>query len=158
MAYGNIYVARIDRVAVPNTFTGALIALTAAAGIPFEILRAKVTQDGSVTSEQIAARLQRYTTAPSIGTALTLLKVHEGDAANTVTALFYNGTTAITDGTLGDIIVSDGFNELSGWNEVPVPEVRVMVKAGSWISLRLPVAPGATRNISAEIMLRELGN
>lgn len=156
MAYGNIYVARIDRVAVAAAQT--LITLAAAAGIPLEILRAKVTQDGSTTSEQIVARLVRMTTAPSAGTALTLIKVHEGDAAPSTTALFYNGTTAITDGTLGDIVESDGWNELSGWNEVPVPEVRIMVKAGSWIGLKLPVAPGASRTISAAIWFRELGN
>lgn len=156
MAYLGIYVARIDRIAVAAAQT--LITLATPAGYGIHIIRCKVSQDGSITSEQLPWRLQRMTTAPTAGTALTIIKRHEGDPAPGTTGLFYNGTTAITNGTLGDIVDGEGINLLSGKDEIPTPEGRIFVKNSSWIGLILPIAPAAARTVTAEIVIQELGN
>ena len=129
-----------------------LIRITAPATMVLLLLRAKITQSGSVTSTQARGTIQRASTAGT-GTAETPEKLESGDPVATFTAI----TDLTAEPTLtGDPILDEGFNWLNGMLWVPAPEERIWVPPSGIALLRLPTL-GATMTVSAEIILGEVG-
>lgn len=148
MAAG-IYVARLDATVVSTART--LVQVNAPATAVLEILKAWVTQTLSEVSTQEEIRLKRVTTAGT-GSAFTPILLRPGDAAAGATAT--NNHTA--EGTIGDVIIREGFNILNGWIYLPVPEERIIVAPSGRIALEFPVAP-ASATWTAGIIWREIG-
>jgi hypothetical protein len=56
-----------------------------------------------------------------------------------------------------DAIMSGGANKLAGWEYVPLPEERPIIKADDDVGLRLLDALANSSDLTAEITFREIG-
>ena len=115
-----------------------ILQLTAPAATSFDVVRAWVTQSASTTSAQAVVQLNRKSAAATV-TALTPVRLNTGDPVSVVTA----GHTATAEGTDTDILIREGFNVLSGWLYLPVPEERITVRPGETLALKFPTAPAS---------------
>ena len=138
-----------------GTLTAAittLIEFTAPATKSVLVTRAWISQRSNTTSAQQAVQiLRRSTASTNVGTALT----NPLDAGDTA----FGGTAralATVLGTAGAVLVPDSFNWQNGWLWLPVPEERIIVPGGGFLSLHLPVAPAAL-TISCGFDVIELG-
>ena len=134
------------------------IQLKASASGPFEILGATATQRGSTTSAQEAIALVRKTVAATVTIAVAGTHVFKAKT-NDPTAGLQLGTAATgvigtAEGTDGDIACKLGFNVLSGYVYLPVPEARIWVPAAGLIALKFLNAP-ATQTWDLEMIIRE---
>jgi hypothetical protein len=129
-----------------------VLRVSAPATMLLVVLRAWITQSGSVTSEMNRALLQRASDAQS-GTSETPEKIEVGDPAATFTA-----QSLTADHTLvGDPVVDEGFNLVSGFLWVPAPEERIWIPPSGRLVLRLGVAPSASKTVSAGLIVGEVG-
>ena len=132
------------------------VATSATRGV--EILRASLTQRGSVTSVQEKIALVRKSaaatvTAAAIGT--TLNKGNPNDQSPSLQlGVALTGTTATVEGTNTDITLEEGFNVLAGWLYLPVPEERISIPAASFLAMTFLAAP-ASQVWYPEIVMRE---
>lgn len=126
---------------------------------PVEVLRASVSQRGGVTSIQEKIALLRKSGAATVTAAVlgtTLLKANPNDQSPSLqlgTAL--SGHTASAEGTDSDVTIEEGFNVLSGWLYLPVPEERIKVPPASFFGMKFLQAP-TSQVWYPEIVLREL--
>ncbi len=156
-ANGNVYTFSRQGMSVSTAIT--VLQLAAATAKPVEILRAWASQQTSTTSTQVGITLVRKTGAATVTAAVAadIKKANPSDSASSVqlgTAL--TGYTATAEGTDGDQLYVDGFNVLSGWLYLPVPEERIVVAGGGIIGLKfLTTQAAATYNVG--ICYRELG-
>jgi hypothetical protein len=115
-----------------------VLEVTAVAGKPFTVLRAWLSQITEETSKQVGVALLRKT-ATITGTGVTPVLHNTDSGAAGATAKH----TASAEGTDGDILVAEGFNALTGWIYLPLPEERVLAKDDEIIALKFTEAPGA---------------
>lgn len=146
------YVVTMD--AVAQTATKILAQIVAGASNPLEIIKATITQEDITTSDQSSAQILRMTAAATV-TAFTPVKFNSNDsAASTTTG---TGTNASTAGTEGDILVSEGFNLLTGFMWTPsFDEERIIVPASGIVALKLNTAPASSTTFSAQFLFAEL--
>lgn len=149
-----LYCVNLTRVAVTTAAT--IIQIKAGASNPLEITRASVSQSLSTTSTQLPIQIMRKSAAGTV-TSFTPLKLHpDAVAAFAVGGTAATGTNASAEGTDSDVLVQEVFNYLSGWYYLPVPEARIQVPVGGILGLKLPVAPGSSVTLTAQIEFREL--
>ena len=129
-----------------------LIEFTAPATKSVLVTRAWISQRSNTTSAQQAVQiLRRSTVSTNVGTAL----INPLDAGDTA----FGGTAralCVVVGTAGAVLYTDSFNWQNGWLWLPVPEERIVVAGGSFLSLHLPAAPLAM-TISCGFDIIELG-
>lgn len=144
------YTVGVNAVAV--TTAKDLIRISAPATMVLCVTRAWVTQSGNVTSEQARAIIQRASDAQS-GTTETPDKLEVGDPAATFTCESITTDHTLTANPLED----EGFNWVSGFLWVPAPEERIWVPPSGRLVLRLPIAPSASKTVSAGFNVLEIG-
>ena len=129
-----------------------LVEFTAPATKSVIVTRAWISQRSNTTSAQQAVQiLRRSTASTNVGTA-TAVPTDAGDSA-------FGGTAralCTVLGTAGVVPISDSFNWQNGWLWLPVPEERIIVAGGGFLSLHLPVAPAAL-TVSCGFTVMELG-
>lgn len=129
-----------------------VIEFTAPATKSVIVTRAWLSQGSNTTSAQQRVQiLRRSTASTNVGTALA----NPNDAGDTA----FGGTAralATVLGTAGAVLYTDNFNWQNGWLWLPVPEERIIVPGGGFLSLHLPVAPAAL-TISCGFEVIELG-
>lgn len=141
------YILTNNGVTIATAITS--LQLKAGSANAIEILRVWATQASNTTSAQTSCALLRKTaaatvTAASAGTTLTKQKAVTGTAtAELGTAA--TGITATAEGTDGEILHVEGFNILSGFTYLPVPEERVIVPAGGIVALKFMDAPASSK-------------
>ena len=156
-ANGNVYTFSRTGMSISTAIT--VLQLAAAAAKPVEILRAWASQQTSTTSVQAGITLVRKTGAATVTIAAStdIKKANPSDGTSSVqlgTAL--TGYTATVEGTDGDQLIVDGFNILSGWLYLPVPEERIVVPGGGILGLKfLTTQTAATYSVG--LTYRELG-
>lgn len=136
--YGRSYVFR--RQVTGTTADRALLQIQAPTDTSIVILRAWVNQETSEASLQTGIRLARKSAAQTVTAAVIATDVFPldpDDAASTVqvgtAATGYVGTTA---GTTSGVLIQEGYNVVgNGWLYLPVPEERILLKAGAIIAL-----------------------
>ncbi len=146
--YGRTYVFRRQVTGV--TADRALLQLQAPTDTSIIILRAWVGQETSETSLQTGIRLARKSAAQTVTAAVLatdVLSLDPDSASATVqvgtAATGYVGTTA---GTTSAVLIHEAYNVVgSGWLYLPVPEERITVKAGGFLTLE------ATETIAASL-------
>ena len=151
-----VYRASIKITGVTTAKT--LIYLTAPATAVIEILSARVTDYNEDTSEQILVELNRIATLGTpTATTLTPKPTEEGSSASAATC---KGNVTASEPTYDadtDSIANHGSNKLGGWEYVPLPEERPIVKPSDTVGLRLIDAIANSSGIIAEITYREIG-
>ena len=95
----------------------------------------------------------RYSTAGSGGAGATEVLLDPGSAALTgaVTQL------VTTPGTDGDILQAWYWSQLSPFDELPVPEDRVVIPPSGILGLNLETAVGSSRNWSGFVIYEVIG-
>lgn len=148
---------------VRDTITGVtaakvLLYLATPATMVIEILSAKITCQDEDTSEQIFATLGRATGTVGGGDALTPKPTEESSAASAVTAKGGNtAITGMTQDTDSDAIHSGGANKLAGWDYVPLPEEREVIKPSDFVTFETIDAIANSCDLTVEIRYREIG-
>jgi len=122
---------------------------------PIEILSARITCHDEDTAEQFFASLNRVTSGTATGPAEVPKATEEGSAPFGGTCIL-NATGEPTYDDITDAIASGGANKLSGWEYLPMPEERPIVKANDSVGLFLG-STIASCTLTAEITFRELG-
>lgn len=122
-----------------------LIEITAPADSVVWVTNARVSKYGDATSENVRVQIARVSTSGSGGsTGTPASKLDPNDTAGAATEI---GNT--TGASPGAVLLDEGFNLVSGFKELPVPDGRIRVEPGDGLVLRLASAPGAARNIVA---------
>lgn len=158
MPHGHVYTLQ-EKINTSSAIT--LLQLLAGATTAFELLRAKVTQSSSTTSEQIEAHIVRKSAAATVTAAVIgthLFKHSPGDPnPDLQLGTSATGHTATVEGTDTDEIVSEGLNILNGWFWEPVPKGRIIVRAAGLIAIKFRVAPTSAQDYHVEAVIEELG-
>jgi hypothetical protein len=140
------------------TNPGAVTLLQIAAGtaMPFQIIRAWVTQRTSTTSTQIGATVVRKTAAATV-TAAVIADIKRTDPADATASVqlgtALSGYLATAEGTDGDQMDIQGVNILNGYYYTPLPEERERVAGGGLIAVKLLTA--ITGTVQAGIVIQE---
>jgi hypothetical protein len=134
----------------------------ATGGSNIEILRAWIGQQASEASDQLGIILGTKVSAFGTYTSTTPVGHFAGGRVSGITgattgAEGTSGTDASAEGA-GAVtpIIYDGFNNLTGWLWVPVPEERIILPADTAIVLKIVGTPAALGNWSAGITYHEL--
>ena len=123
-----------------------------------EILSARVTCEDEDTSEQIKVSLNRATGTVGGGDVLTPKPTEEGTAASGCTCKGGNTSiTGMTSDAIEDAIAAGGANKLAGWEYVPLPEERAVIKPSDYLVLETIDAIANSCDLTCEILFRELG-
>ena len=132
------------------------VATSATRGV--EILRASLTQKGSVTSVQEKIALIRKSAAATVTAAVVGTTLNKGNPNDQAPSLQLGagltGTTATVEGTNADLTLEEGFNVLAGWLYLPVPEERITIPAAAFFAMTFLAAP-ASQQWYPEIVMRE---
>jgi len=137
-----------------------IMQLQASATKPFEILRAWCTQSSSTATNQISIALLRKNAAATV-TAAVSADIGSSNPSNATTCglqlgIAGTGYNASVEGTDGVYLDDWGFNVLTGWLWLPVPEERTMVAANGVIALKFTTAP-ASGTFRFGMTINELG-
>jgi len=136
-------------------------AITTRASI-IRLLRAWVSQSGTNTSAQLGIQLAVKASTFGTYTAATPRPHIAGGAASGITggtagAAGTAGTDASAEGA-GAVtpIISDDFNNLTGWLWVPTPEERIVVPADTAVILKLVGTPATLAGWTYGLTFQEL--
>lgn len=157
MPYGHRYTLRHEAV-VSTAIT--ILQLLAGTAVPFLIVSASLSQDGSTTSAQEKIAFVRKSAAATVTTAVVgthLFKTRPGDPTPGLT-LSTTGTGVIAsgEGTDTDVCYEEGFNVLSGWRFTPSEKEYIHVPGAGIIGLKFRTAP-ASETWQMSITIEELG-
>ena len=150
-----IYTASMSSIAIDAA--AELFFIEAPADSVLRIHEIKVTQDASVTSEQLPLKVYRTATDQGAkGTEVTPSPLSVGDPAST--ALIRSAIlTAATFATPGAMLLADSQNMLNGFHILPTPETRIDISPGEYLVIKLDAAPTASLNISGYVTFEEIG-
>jgi len=119
-----------------------IIQIKAVSPTPIAIIRASITQRGSITNVQDRVQLGRITTTFSTVTSFTPLKVDTAAPASaSVGGTAATGIIGTAEGTVVDILVDEGFSVLNGFLWLPTPQEYITINPGEAIVMKFPVAP-----------------
>ena len=156
MAMPNTYA--VSASFTPGAAANTVFQIATTAAKPIEIFRLEVTEQGSATSAQMGLTLNQVNGAASVwatsSPAPKKLNPSDNAASSTVTA-YTSGTT--TDGASPVVILQSGFNVLSGYLYLPVPEERIIIPVSQWFTVKFVVAPPAATVFNINCVYRELG-
>jgi hypothetical protein len=144
-----IYTITLDATAVSAART--LVQYNAPSTRIAVVLRAWVSQCNSEVATQEEIQLLRVTTAGT-GTGATP-RPTGSFAAAAGTATVNNSA----EGTAGDSLHREGFEIRNGWLWIPTPEERFIIPPSGRIALKFPAAPEASIDVSAGLVVAELG-
>ena len=149
-----------------QTITGAvtLAFLNPGTTSGFEVLRAWVSQTGTTTQAMVRVQMNTQVSVFPTLVSATPAKTKLSDPISLIV-----GGTAGAAGTCGinasaegagakSVILSDAFNNLSGWLWVPTPQETIIMNAGaaSGFGLHLPAAPASLTGWTFGIVYREI--
>jgi len=157
MAFGHRYTLRHEAT-VSTAIT--ILQLAAGAAVPFLIVSALLTQDGSTTSAQEKIAFVRKSAGATVTTAVVgthLFKTAPGDPTPGLSlGTTTTGVIATAEGTDTDVAYEEGFNVLSGWRFTPSEKEYIMVPGAGIIGLKFRTAP-ASQTWQMSITVQELG-
>lgn len=149
MHIGRIYTIPLDGIVISTAIT--VLEFTMGSAVVGVLLEAKLTQNTSETSQQEELDIVRKSAAGT-GTSVTPLKLQTGDPA-------FAGTSRRSmsaEGTVTDVVKSEGFNVLNGWHYLPLPESRIYVAPSGILGIRFSTAP-ASQTWSGYLVVGEIG-
>lgn len=148
-----VYAVRFNGVATSAAIT--LAQLKAPTCCAFEILRAHISQYGTVTSLQERIQIVRKTTRATLP-LFTPVPLNCSVAAYGVASSCSNGSgVATNEGVDGNVLWEEGFNVLNGWTWLPTPNESITMEPGEGVGLKFPTAP-TTQNWTGGFYFREI--
>ena len=151
-----IYTVKLAAVSV----TGNITLIQVKPGISsVVVLRARVSQNSGTASAMQDVAIGTSTGAATVSSATPTPHDIDGAAAKAVGGTSATGVNASGEGTGQTDIIRDSFNVLSGWERIFTPEERIEVPGGggTFLYLRLPVAPGGATTFNADLTFGEIG-
>ena len=149
-----IYFAPADNLTVTNDADQDIFEIIAPADAVVKIHRI-VLNSATTTDERVRLRLVRRSTTGSGGTGVTEV------AADGVSEASGGGvavsTLVTTPGTIGDILQAWYWSQLSPFDELPVPEDRVVIPPSGRLALNLETAVASSRNWSGFVVYEVIG-
>ena len=149
-----VYSAYMEAVSVSGAIT--LVQVKAGSTHIVRILRAWCSQSSTTTSARQRIQVLRKSAAATV-TSFTPKPLNGSQAAKAVGGTSATGHTASGEGTDGDVLFTDAFDLVTGWEKVWIPEERIIVPAGGIIALKFPAAPGGATTITAGFDFDEIG-
>jgi hypothetical protein len=149
---GRVYTVMMDAQSI--SASGDLLQIAPAANKLVALLRARLSQHDSETSEQLAVEIIRASTVGSGGSSVTPAKHLPGDAAASATCLRNNSTPAA--GTVEKFDIS-AENILNGWDYDPTEAELFLTADASGVVMRLTANPGAPITMSCVMTFVEIG-
>ena len=125
---------------------------------PIQILSAFVSCEDDATSEQMLIELNRISSEGTpTSTTVTPGKTEEGSSAFAGTCE-HNVTASepTYDASANLALKSQSINKLAGWEYVPTPEEREIIRGSDFVGLRL-LSTITSSKLNYEIIFRELG-
>jgi len=109
------------------------------------IISIELGQETSETSQQEVLQLNRRTTASTLPTSTTPLRLGSQTTASLLTGSTTTNATgkSSVQGTTGNIIILPPFNVLNGFIWYPLPEARVHMAVSAFLTLEFKTAPAA---------------
>ena len=147
-----VYAIPFDNLTVTNDSDQDIIEITAPSDAAVKIHRI-VLNSATTTDERVRLRLVRRSTNGSGGSAATEVPI-DGTSAAVGTAVV---TLVTTPGTIGAIIQAWYWSQLSPFDELPVPEDRVVIPPSGILGLNLETAVASSRNWSGFVLVEEIG-
>lgn len=147
-----VYTVPFDNLTVTNDSDQDIWELSAPADAAVKIHRI-VVNSATTTDERVRLRLIRRTAAGTGGSAATEVPI-DGTSAAVGTAVV---TLVTTPGTAGDVLQAWYWSQLSPFDELPVPEDRVVVPPSGRVGLNLETAVASSRNWSGYVVFEEIG-
>lgn len=137
----------------------SVLQIKAGANGPVELLRAVLSQSSSTTSAQAIAQLVRCSAGATVTTAVAGTHLFKNNpvwpTSDLALGTTSTGVIATSEGTETDVILSQPFNILTGFEWLPTPEEQIIVPVNGFIKLKFGAAPtSATWN--ARLVFREL--
>jgi hypothetical protein len=136
----------------------SLICLRAATAVSsrastLEVLRISVSQHGTSTAQQLGIRLAQKASAFGTFTAATPSPHAIGGVASGIT-----GSTSVAAASAGTVtdIITDAFNNLSGFLWVPTPEERIIIQPDLAFIVKIVGTPTTLTGWNASLTFREL--
>lgn len=149
-----IYFAPADNLTVTNDSDQDIFEIVAPSDAVVKIHRI-VLNSATTTDERVRLRLVRRSTTGSGGSAVTEV------AADGVSEASGGGvavtTLVTTPGTIGDILQAWYWSQLSPFDELPVPEDRVVIPPSGRLCLNLETAVASSRNWSGFVVYEVIG-
>lgn len=123
------------------------IELLAAAGSAFRVKRVAISMQTPASDARITATFRRTSTAGATGTASTPLRREPAMRASSVAGVVKNGATALTIGTLTDLIDVKNVNGRATYEWIPRNYMEeIVVVGGSRFSL------GISSNVASQVI------
>ena len=116
------------------------------------LLRAQISNESSVTSEQLEARIIRKSAA---GTGTSRTPVDASGAGSTFGGTARSNMTA--EGTVTDVLWREGWNVLTGWTWNAYDDDDIIAPPGGIIAIELPSAPAASITLNALLEFEVIG-
>jgi hypothetical protein len=149
-----VYAVRFNGVATSAAITLAQVKAPSCCAI--EIIRAQITQYGTVVSLQERISLVRKTTRATIPLFTPVALSCSSPPSYAVASSCSCGSgVATAEGVNGNTLREEGFNVLNGFLYLPVPEEREQIEPGEGVGLVFLTAP-TTQNWTGGIYFREL--
>jgi hypothetical protein len=151
--YGLKYYCPIDNMSVTNDSDQDVLEFVNGSGVAVVVHQIRLSS--SYTSdERVRLRLLRRSTTGSGGSAAT---EKPALSINTVAAALAVSSLVTAPGTAGDILWADWWHQLSPWDTLLIPELRITIPPSGRLGLNLETAVGSTRNWSAYAAWEEIG-
>ena len=149
-----VYTVPFDNLTVTNDSDQDIIELTAPSDAAVKIHRI-VLNSATTTDERVRLRLVRRSTNGSGGSAATEVGI---DGVSEATGGGVAAVTlATTPGTIGNILQAWYWSQLSPFDELPVPEDRVVIPPSGILGLNLETAVASSRNWSGFVVYEVIG-
>lgn len=134
------------------TAARSILEVTADSTHILRLLRAHISNESSITSEQLEARILRKTAA---GTGTSRTPVDLSGNAGAFGGSARSNMTA--EGTLGDILWREAWNVLNGWSWSSIDDDEIIVPPSGILALEIPTAPVASITLNALMEFEVIG-
>ena len=154
-----VYTVRMDNTAVTSNITLVQIKPGVSSIV---LLRAKIGQNSDAATSAMQDVAIGCSTGAATVTSATPRPHFPSSAAQAAYAVGGTSATGINasgEGSTQTDTKRDSFNLLTGFEWVPTPEERIEVQGGGaqYLYMRLPIAPGSSTTVNAELTFGEIG-
>lgn len=148
----SVYLVPFDNLSVTNDADQDIFELTAPSDAAVKLIGFEL-YSATTSDERVRLRLVRRSTAGSGGAGAVEVPANGTSAALGAAVVQLN----TTPGTVGDILLSWYWSQLSPLTYAPIPESMIIVPPSGRIALNLETAVASTRNWSGWLKFAELG-
>lgn len=154
---GRVYYVEVSNSSM-TTSVADILNITATASMAFKVRRISGGQNTITTTESkaiVVKRMPATVTAGSGGSAVTITKENNGDAAPTITARSLDTTGMTTSGTAA-VLLARNWELLNGFDHVWLPGSEPIIAPSQGLAFSIAQALSGTAVVSFTIEVEEL--